>query len=104
MFSSLLRRPQHGTRRVEIRDSSLSPATRSPGQRYTVHRHASADFTEGDDDDDLDVADFGNTQNADTLRGEAVEDGDEDGEHNELPVLPLFSSTHLGMTPFFCRL
>lgn len=102
MFSTLLRRPRRGTRRVADpnvrRPSSISAASPSlePGRR------AAADFTEADDDDDDEEEDEGPSPAPRFARGaRGREDGgefgqDEDGHRNALPVLPLFSSSHLG--------
>jgi len=46
------------------------------------HRHATADFTEGDDDEET--------------HDEAYVDRDEDGQRQSGHVLPVFSSTNLG--------
>lgn len=110
MFSSLLRRPKRGSRRVDIRDLSVSPSSGPPRRRqFTGRTHATADFTEADDDDEdtneEDLVAF--DEDADDVNEEAVEDeededgdaddgADEDNRHRGLPVLPLFSATHLG--------
>lgn len=105
MFSSLLRRPPNGPRRVDICDGSPSP--RRP---FTARAHATADFTEADDDDDNnDVDDDGHNSEAGRERPllrrrvfhqppsrGPVDDADEDGAIKPLPVLPLFSVTYLG--------
>jgi hypothetical protein len=74
-----------------------------------IPRHATADFTEGDDDDDeeehsnMDRNPFDESHVQDQDQNEADEDADadgrldEDGHGRSLPVLPLFSATHLGM-------
>lgn len=109
MFSSLLRRPSHGSRRVDLREPSLSPSSR-PGarRRYGGRTHATADFTEADDDDEDSneerVLRFeeGGDDDAQDEDGDGDGDGDgddadEDGRTGKaLPVLPLFSATHLG--------
>lgn len=97
MFSSLLR-PRPAKRRVSHRDLSASPSSGQPAPRY---RHAAADFTEADDDDEE-----GNVHQHATFNFDvADEDGDEDdveevgpraGQRTPLPVLPLFSASHLG--------
>ncbi|KHN98180.1 uncharacterized protein MAM_03941 [Metarhizium album ARSEF 1941] len=118
MFSSLLRRPKRGSRRVDIRDVSGSPSSGPPRQlRFTGRTHATADFTEADDDDDDedtnedDLVEF--DEEADVIRDEQGEgeeeeeadDGDdaagEDNRHRALPVLPLFSATHLDTLPIY---
>ena len=108
MFSSLLR-PRAGSRRVNRRPESTN-GSRSPirNPEYTLRRHATADFTEADDDD----ADDSNEEGGPVPRSlhdrdvddEADEDddgdgdgiGDEDNRRGGLPVLPLFSASHLG--------
>lgn len=112
MFGSLLRsRP--AKERVVGRDLSASPASPASqplGRRNSngSRRRATADFTEADDDDE-------DTHEDDTMPGfeaaEEDEDEDEDedddddgdevrrhpGRRTPLPVLPLFSASHLGM-------
>ena len=100
MFSSLLRtRPTN--RRVRDRDVSGSPSG-----RYDRPRHATADFTEADDDDEDEE-----THEDERVEYEAADDDDQDDDDDEdndgqaqparhqgpLPVLPLFSSPHLGV-------
>ena len=105
MFSSLLRRSRHGSRRVDSRDRSFSPSAGPASRRYSGPRHASADFTEADDDDDEDDDDDA-ADDLDAGFGIGVEDADadnrvddnEDGEGPGFQVLPLFSSSHLGMS------
>lgn len=119
MFSSILRRPKRGPRRVDVLDLSVSPSSGPPRQRqFTGRTHATADFTEADDDDE-DTNEEGITQydeEADGVdeeeeeeNGEGEEDEDEDAEEDgadednhrqALPVLPLFSATHLGNYKF----
>ncbi|GJN66932.1 hypothetical protein PLICBS_000954 [Purpureocillium lilacinum] len=112
MFSSLLRRPSHGSRRVDLREPSLSPSSR-PGarRRYGGRTHATADFTEADDDDEDSneerVLRFeeGGDDDAQDEDGDGDGDGDdadEDGRTGKaLPVLPLFSATHLDSLPIY---
>lgn len=65
-------------------------------QEYNQHRHATADFTEADDDDEEDTHDEGRRGYARDQRA----DRDEDGRPAD--VLPMFSATTLGTanTPF----
>ncbi|KAI9171224.1 Calcium channel YVC1 [Paramyrothecium foliicola] len=104
MFSSLMRRPKPGSRRALLRQDSFSaspgPSTR---RRDSIRRHATADFTEADDDDEDDES---NDPRGRRFDDQAVqeEDADEDVDEDDLdhanptarlPVLPLFSSSHL---------
>jgi hypothetical protein len=123
MFSSLLRRSSN-RRLVASEDGQPLPSPGpSDRRRLSAPRHATADFTEADDDDDDDddeddrrrsqlrarVRRF-NSDNMDLHGGSGRGDGDDDPDepdHDDedgndirrrpsLPVLPLFSSTHLG--------
>jgi len=99
---SLLLRPRKGRRRVEQHspfssqfDQSSPVAARN--QRQEV-RHATADFTETDVDDE-------NTEDEEEDEGDEEDIGndedamgsvdDEDGEEDS-PLLPIFSAAHLG--------
>lgn len=116
MFSSLLRRPKRGSRRLDIHDLSVSPSSGPPRQRqFTGRAHATADFTEADDDDeDTNEEDLiGFDEEADGVHDEVEEEededdadhgADEDNRHRALPVLPLFSATHLGNYSDFLHL
>ncbi|GKU01350.1 unnamed protein product [Fusarium langsethiae] len=117
MFPSLLRRPRAGPRRIDRRqNTSASPSPGPARRRYTLERHATADFTEADDDDadfthDEGLRRFRNNERRTNNDGDEDEeeddeddnDGDEeygmneDGRQSGLPVLPLFSASHLGM-------
>lgn len=98
MFPSLLRRPRNGPRRVDVRDESVSPSPGPATRRYTARRRATADFTEADDDQDSDNAPLRPLdEDGNTARDDAAADADEDGAR-ALPVLPLFSATHLGLS------
>ncbi|KAG8425403.1 hypothetical protein J3458_002105 [Metarhizium acridum] len=113
MFSSLLRRPKRGSRRLDIRDFSVSPSSGPPRQhQFTGRAHATADFTEADDDDEdtneEDLVRF--DEEVDGVQDEVEEDededdadhgADEDDRHRALPVLPLFSATHLDTLPIY---
>ena len=107
MFS-LLRRSRQNPRRVSIRESSLSPGHSHRSRQDSKPRHATADFTEPDDDED-ETNDEGLDRfpsQVDTRVADDNEDDDMsqdgDGPRNQgrrrggLPVLPLFSSEHLG--------
>jgi hypothetical protein len=111
MFSSILRRSRRGSRRpdLDVRDPSVSPSSAPPRQRhFTGRTHATADFTEADDDDDdtneeeligfdEEAAGVNHQDGEDDQDDEDAEEGaDEDNRRRALPVLPLFSATHLG--------
>lgn len=112
MFSSLLRRPRAGPRRIDRRrNTSFSPSPGPARRRYTLERHATADFTEADDDDGDDTHDEGLSRFRSNERrtnndGDEEDDEDDEGEEEDrpgedgrrggLPVLPLFSASHLG--------
>ena len=101
MFSSLLRRPRNGPRRVDRRhDSSASPSPGPAHREYEARRHATADFTEADDDgDDSNEEGANQYENQRNQAPEEEEEGGEDGRpRTALPVLPLFSASHLGMS------
>ncbi|KAF4469598.1 YVC1-vacuolar cation channel [Fusarium albosuccineum] len=114
MFSSLLRRPRAGPRRVDRRRNLSASPSPGPARRpYTLERHATADFTEADDDDADDSHDEGiarfrsNDRHVDDDGEEEEEDEDgddgrdEDGRRAALPILPLFSATHLDSLPVY---
>ena len=93
MFSSLARQLQPSPPPRRAHDGRLgSPeASPSPGpanRAYAQRRHATADFTEADDDDDI-------SQDGDGGDPFQTEPVDEDGP-NRLPILPLFSASYLG--------
>lgn len=116
MFSSLLSRHRSGRpRRLAARNDGLSPPTgrrRQAARQFTGRTHATADFTEADDDDDDDDDDDFNEEEFSRLEhddhqdnedavdeDEEEDDEEEDGDGQQaggLPVLPLFSSSHLG--------
>ncbi|KAH7165516.1 hypothetical protein EDB81DRAFT_942545 [Dactylonectria macrodidyma] len=113
MFSSLLR-PRAGSRRVNRRPDSTGSLSPHPTRReYTPRRHATADFTEADDDDADDsneedpVPRFRNDRHVDDEAEDDDRDGndddgvDEDGRRGGLPVLPLFSASHLDSLPIY---
>jgi hypothetical protein len=94
MFSSLLRpRPARPIDPRDIRHNSPPPG---PANFHTSRpRHATADFTEADDDDDDE-----STPRLDHFDDNAA---GVEGDHTRrpLPVLPLFSASHLGMLSVF---
>jgi len=83
MLSSLLR-PKRNRRRVEEHSPYSSP--------YAERRHATADFTEDDGEDELTEEE----EQSGGDDGEAVEE--EDGEESDTPLLPIFSAAHLGQS------
>ncbi|RBR17211.1 uncharacterized protein FIESC28_06713 [Fusarium coffeatum] len=116
MFPSLLRRPRAGPNRIDRRqNTSASPSPGPARRRYTLERHATADFTEADDDDADFTHDEGlrryrsndrRTNNDGDEDDEDDNDGDgngmnEDGRRSGLPVLPLFSASHLDSLPVY---
>ncbi|KAF5676453.1 vacuolar cation channel protein [Fusarium heterosporum] len=117
MFSSLLRRPRAGPRRIDRRRNGSGSPSPGPARRpYTLERHATADFTEADDDDGDDTQDerlnrqqrndrrMNNDEDDDDGEeedGEDDDDDEEDGRRRSLPVLPLFSATHLDSLPVY---
>lgn len=101
MLSSLLR-PKKGRNRVEQHSpfSSQYNDQSSPiveRRKRLDARHASADFTETDlDDENTDEED-----EEEEVEQEEAEDADDDGEddedgHEDIPLLPIFSAAHLG--------
>ena len=80
-------------------DPSPGPATRRAA--YVLLRHATADFTEADDDED-DSNDGDGIGAAHHAPDEHLQE-DEDGDRRSSHVLPLFSASHLGtpLTVFF---
>lgn len=112
MFSSTLR-PGAGSRRVNRRPDSTGSLSPHPTRReYTLRRHATADFTEADDDEPDDSHEegppprFPNDRHVDDEGDDDDDENDnnneaidEDGRHGALPVLPLFSASHLGALP-----
>lgn len=109
MLSSLLRPKRAARPRVEEHSpfSSVFPDDRdsSPlARRERQIRHATADWTETEGEDDLseeenDEDDVGDDE-ADEQDEEEEEDEDEDGEE-DTPLLPIFSAAHLGIPYFY---
>ncbi len=105
MLSSLLR-PFVGQRVEANRDDRPGPSSPGPANReYVQLRHATADFTEADDDDSTDDGRRGPPRARARARGngddndedgDEDEDEDEDGQPQPPRLLPLFSASHLG--------
>ena len=98
MFSSLVRPKQHRDQR-DAAALAASPSTGPAFSKPVLRRHATADFTEADDDDEDSqeqvIAQYGDEDGD----GPAVDD--EDNIRTSLPVLPLFSATYLGESLVF---
>lgn len=62
---------------------------------YSQHRHATADFTEADDDDE--ESNDGRRQGR-FYGGDGQAEQDEDGSAQPVGVLPMFAAGHLGIT------
>ena len=99
MLSRLLRPFQ---RKPRNRDGDDGPdvehdpnLTRFSAREYTLHRHATADFTEPDEDDEDEESNNGGPAN---YRNRPPGDQDEDGL-GQSGVLPLFAAGHLGAPP-----
>ncbi len=100
MFAS-----RHGRqRRAGLQQAySPSPPPQRPPRQFSARVHATADFTEADDDEEEDEDDF--EQGLD--HGDGPDQDDEDAVDDladaeqqgpgGLPVIPLFSSSHLGV-------
>lgn len=97
---SLLLRSFQRSQHVQPEPEPQPEPSRGPArpEGYFQPRHATADFTEADDDDDE-----SNDEEQPRYRGGEGEGDDDDEDENEdgLPqsgtVLPLYSSSHLGM-------
>ncbi|GAW14334.1 hypothetical protein ANO14919_037350 [Xylariales sp. No.14919] len=101
MFSSLLR-PKLAVRRADSHLFESNPPTSSPGpagRQYLEERHATADFTEGEDEDDEEDGD-GFDPNHPSIR--FADQGV--FRRNPNPVMPLFSASHLGPNSTYTRL
>ncbi|ROT40528.1 integral membrane channel protein [Sodiomyces alkalinus F11] len=97
MFSSFLR-PKHRGRRLADPDR-LPPSSPTSGPAFQArppHRHATADFTEADDDDE-----DSNEPRMGPLQDEEPDPNDEDGVRRSMPVLPLFSAAYLDSLPIY---
>lgn len=109
MFSTLLRRPRPVRRRVESLDQGRASASIASPSFAPSRRIPTADFTEDDDDVTehnipgvgrsarfVDPGDEDGNGEEEDEEEEEDDDGGEDGRRGALPVLPLFSTTHLG--------
>jgi hypothetical protein len=86
MLSSLLR-PKRARPRVEEHSPYSSP--------YAGRRHATADFTEDDGEDEI-TEDEDDEEEAGGENGDDGEDIDEEDGEEDTPLLPIFSAAHLG--------
>jgi hypothetical protein len=100
MLSSLLR-PKKTRRREEHSpfssryDNQSSPIAQRQ-QRLGV-RHATADFTETELDDENTEEEDDDEDVGEQERDEEDDDGEEDEDgHDDTPLLPIFSAAHLG--------
>ncbi|RDW69847.1 hypothetical protein BP6252_08867 [Coleophoma cylindrospora] len=108
MLSSLLR-PKKGRRRVEQHSpfsSMLDPSSPAAERSRPFPRHATADFTETENDDensdeDEDLDDHHDDE--DEEEDEDDDEGDEDDEDGDedTPLLPIFSAAHLDALPVY---
>jgi len=89
MLSSLLR-PKKARRRVVEHSPFSSP--------YVERRHATADFTEDDGEDEI-TEDEEDQDEGEGDDEEAIEEENEDG-NEDTPLLPIFSAAHLGRCSF----
>ncbi|EEY14756.1 conserved hypothetical protein [Verticillium alfalfae VaMs.102] len=102
MFTSLLR-PRRHSRHVDDDGLPTSPSAGPAFRKPPLRRHATADFTEADDDDE-DSNDGMGDQYVDGDEEQDDEDNrldDEDGVRRSLPVLPLFSASYLDSLPIY---
>lgn len=109
MFSSVLGRQRRSRRRIDGGDGGFSPSTRHVRRQFTNRTHATADFTEADDDDEEEDDDDFNEEGMSRLDHDSDNQDedpldDEEDEERPLPVLPLFSASHLGICTIFLRL
>ncbi|KAK5660345.1 hypothetical protein OQA88_12886 [Cercophora sp. LCS_1] len=81
----------------DIEQVPKQPA-RQPIPDYAQHRHATADFTEADDDDE-EVSNDGRRQAP--YYGDGQAEQDEDGLAQSVGVLPLFAAGHLDLLPIY---
>lgn len=100
MFSTLLRRPRPARRRVESLHQGQASASIASPSFAPSRRIPTVDFVEDDDDatehDTQGVGRSARFVDPANDEEEAETEGGEDGRHGALPVLPLFSTTHLG--------
>lgn len=101
MLSSLLR-PRKARQRVQEHSPFSSPYpgpdTESPSyaRQERQVRHATADWTETEAEDDITEDEEGDVGQEEDIEGE--EESDEDGDE-DTPLLPIFSAAHLGKYP-----
>lgn len=92
-FKGAARNPDDG----DVLERNSEPLLRPASVRsYTQHRHATADFTEADDDDDESDDARQPCRNTSNRGNE-----DEDGLNQAIGVLPLFSAGHLDSLPIY---
>ncbi|KAH9909113.1 hypothetical protein F4778DRAFT_213642 [Xylariomycetidae sp. FL2044] len=101
MLSSLLR-PRYANRRLDSRAFDSNPQTPSPGpatREYVEQRHATADFTEVDDDEeeDEDESDVERPTRPRVTRFRS----DDDERRNSSTLIPLFSTSYLDSLPVY---
>lgn len=87
MLSSLLR-PKKTRRRVQEHSPFSS--------QYAGHRHATADFTEDDGEDEItedEDEEEDDQEDEEDINEDAI---DEEDGGEEAPLLPIFSAAHLG--------
>ncbi|RNJ53422.1 hypothetical protein D7B24_001944 [Verticillium nonalfalfae] len=102
MFTSLLR-PRRHSRHVDDDGLPTSPSAGPAFRKPPLRRHATADFTEADDDDE----DSNDGMGDQYVEGDEEQDDednrldDEDGVRRSLPVLPLFSASYLDSLPIY---
>lgn len=101
MLSSLLR-PRQAARRVDqARLFDSNPNTPSPGQAsrdYGEQRHATADFTEADDDEDEDDFDLEDGPSGSRIARPFQETN---ARRNSASLIPLFSASYLDSIPVY---
>ncbi|KAI0482477.1 hypothetical protein GGR56DRAFT_685219 [Xylariaceae sp. FL0804] len=103
MLSSLLRPTKTAQNRVTARLFGSNPLTPSPGaasanRDYLEQRHATADFTEAEDDEDEDEFDLDEPPRPRVAR---FHNGD-DGDHRQpASMIPLFAAGYLDSLPVY---
>ncbi|KAL5596686.1 hypothetical protein BROUX41_006622 [Berkeleyomyces rouxiae] len=81
--------------------TATTTATGPPPRLLPEPRHATADFTEADDDDDESVVDERNAAANPPERFERYAQREPVEDGRRLPVLPLFSASHLDSLPVY---
>src|SRR5579859_5093029 len=97
MLASLLR-PRKTRPRVEEHSPFSSPYVDQSSpvvarRERLAAKHASADFTATDDEDEITEDEEDLEDEEEGVAGEENEDGEED-----MPLLPIFSAAHLGLS------